>query len=202
MSESKIDATDRLRREGRLEAFNLRRDEIRNELRDAGKKRQEARDKAWSRAIEEFSPLTDEPKTPEAEVAVEDDFPDLAIDEDASDIVADAKWVYHHLSHKSAKAEDAPSAGAWSMLQWARHDPKQFFQSVAIKLLHQDTANANEEALVAAEEKSIDQLRARLEQIVQESKQSCRREDLARCSDQEIQAECERRAIACNGQPK
>ena len=46
MSESKIDATDRLRREGRLEAFNLRRDEIRNELRDAGKKRQEARDEA------------------------------------------------------------------------------------------------------------------------------------------------------------
>ena len=67
VKESKIDATDRLRREGRLEAFNLRRDEIRNELRDAGKKRQEARDKAWSRAIEEFSPLTDEPKTPVTE---------------------------------------------------------------------------------------------------------------------------------------
>jgi len=31
MQESKIDVTDRMRREGRLEAFNLRRDEIRTD---------------------------------------------------------------------------------------------------------------------------------------------------------------------------
>ena len=106
MQESKIDVTDRMRREGRLEAFNLRRDEIRSD----------------------------------------------------------------------------PICG--DQVTASGHGERQ------------------RRGLVAAEEKSIDQLRARLDEIVQESKQSCRREDLARCSDQEIQTECERRAIACNGQPK
>jgi hypothetical protein len=58
MTESKIVATDRLRKEGRWEAASLWRDEKRKQLRADGKhNRAESNAAAWAAMIEEFRPL-------------------------------------------------------------------------------------------------------------------------------------------------
>ena len=56
MTESKIDATDRLRREGRWAAASKFRDEKRREYKDAGMKRAEAAEAAWAATLAEFPP--------------------------------------------------------------------------------------------------------------------------------------------------
>ena len=50
----------RLAAEGRLDAFNARREDIRRELRDSGVKRKLASDAAWRGALEEYPPLANE----------------------------------------------------------------------------------------------------------------------------------------------
>lgn len=55
--ETRIEATERLRREGRWPEATAHRERLRLELRAAGKPRQEANDEAWNRVIEEYPPL-------------------------------------------------------------------------------------------------------------------------------------------------
>jgi hypothetical protein len=56
MQESRIEATDRLRREGRWQAASTFRDEKRREFRAAGMKRGEANEAAWEAMLVEFPP--------------------------------------------------------------------------------------------------------------------------------------------------
>jgi len=42
-------------------------------------------------------------------------------------IRGDFDWVYRHVSVMSARVSDAPSSGAWGLLQFARSDPKSFY---------------------------------------------------------------------------
>ena len=39
----------------------------------------------------------------------------------------DYQWVYESIALPTAGAEDAPSCGAWGLLQFARSDPKSFY---------------------------------------------------------------------------
>jgi hypothetical protein len=64
MTESKIVATDRLRKEGRWEEASLWRDEKRKQLRTDGKhNRAESNAAAWDAMIEQFPPLPPSKKT-------------------------------------------------------------------------------------------------------------------------------------------
>jgi hypothetical protein len=61
MTESKIVATDRLRKEGRWEEASLWRDNKRKQLRAEGHAKAEANEASWEAMIEQFSPMQ---KTP------------------------------------------------------------------------------------------------------------------------------------------
>jgi hypothetical protein len=50
-----------LNREGRLEDFNARREQLRATLREQGMRRKEAADQAWRQALAEFPPLASDP---------------------------------------------------------------------------------------------------------------------------------------------
>ena len=58
--ESKIAATERLRREGRWEAASWFRDQWRKKLRAEGMTRREANEKSWESMVEEYFPLNDD----------------------------------------------------------------------------------------------------------------------------------------------
>lgn len=57
--QSKIEATDRLRREGRWAEASLKRDEFRRQYRLEGAKRDDANERAWQAMCDAFPPLTD-----------------------------------------------------------------------------------------------------------------------------------------------
>ena len=54
---NKAQVWHRVRTEGRLEAFDKRREQTRTEWREKGLARRESADQAWRKAAEEFAPL-------------------------------------------------------------------------------------------------------------------------------------------------
>ena len=133
--ESKINATDRLRREGRWEEASQFRDQVKQQLRTEGKSRQEANDAAWAAMIAKYPPL--------AQSDGADEFDDVWIeDTDGShddpkwpNLVADILWVYLHLARRCTQSTDAPNPGAWSLLCWARRHVNRFFEQLIPKIL-------------------------------------------------------------------
>ena len=49
------------------------------------------------------------------------------------DMSRDILWVYENLARKGVTAKDAPSLGAWGLLQWARKFSNRFFEQVLPK---------------------------------------------------------------------
>jgi len=126
--ESKIDATHRLRREGRWQEASLYRDEVRKQLRSEGRKRQEANEAAWEAMFENYPPVADEA----AEEVTGDDPAEIAELAARSkgrqfDMARDTEWVYGHLSDDDVTPLDAPSLGAWGMLGVARENQQWFY---------------------------------------------------------------------------
>ena len=119
----KAGAWHRLNREDRLDAFNTRREQIRSELKAKGTKRKQAAHEAWRLALDEFPPLPVE-ETPaddqdEDEDAVEwwQKYPEEKMRPVPPYENNDVLWAYHHMVRKSTQASDAPSRGAWGLLQ-------------------------------------------------------------------------------------
>ena len=126
MLESKSVATDRLRREGRWEEASLWRDQKRGQLRAEGQARTESNEAAWQAMIDQFPPLPpSESRGGGHAVELLDIDPDSY--DGQSGCAGDIGWVYQHLSVKSAAPDQAPSAGAWGLLQWARQHSDKFF---------------------------------------------------------------------------
>lgn len=138
MRESKIHATERLRREGRWDEASAFRDEARSRLRTEGKPKAEANEAAWEAMIEHFPPLP-----PPETTAVETDELDEAeldalsaqFDGKPADFARDAQWTYENLDNKRATPATAPCLGAWSMLKWARESPSRFFEHLLPKAI-------------------------------------------------------------------
>jgi len=108
MRESKAELTDRLRREGRWEDFKKRREELKAGAVPAKE--------AWYRAAAEFpapaAPASAE-KAPKADLQPLKGKPDVPV-------AVAAVWIAEHLDADWVTPADAPSLGAWSMLEWAR----------------------------------------------------------------------------------
>src|SRR5689334_13727195 len=128
--ESMIDATDRLRREGKWSEASTYRDDLRRQLRADGRPKSEASDVAWQAMIEKFPPQPVADTINVTEELDELDFEGLAVQfgGNAPDLLRDAMWVYENLVNKRATAQDAPSLGAWSLLKWARGNSNRFFE--------------------------------------------------------------------------
>jgi len=158
MSESKIVATDRLRKEGRWEEASLWRDNKRKQLRAEGKSKTDANDASWQAMTESFPPLPQE-EVPSDEPSAPMELLDLEDYDDRPDMSRDILWVYENLIRKSVNAEDAPSLGAWALLQWARMNRNRFFEQVLPK------AKATEKEAAADRDRQEDE--AQVEEIYQ-----------------------------------
>ena len=84
--------------------------------------------------IEQFSPLQEsEDQSPGSAIQL------LAINPDDydghPDMSRDILWVYENLARSDILAKDAPSLGAWGLLQWARENRNQFFERLLSKAM-------------------------------------------------------------------
>jgi hypothetical protein len=129
--ESKAELTDRLRREGRFDAFKARR--------EAMKGQGMAPKDAWRAAAEEFPPqgLARVEAFPGAEDLPAGVLEVLKAKGDCN-IAKAIRWVFDAIGDPSIKPTDAPSTGAWSLLAWARSSAAtrgQFYAMYLPKLL-------------------------------------------------------------------
>ena len=130
--EAKIEATERLRREGRWAEAATFKEERRRELRAEGRPKSEANDQAWAAMVEKFSPLDEE-----VEALDDAGFEGLMPrgEEGEPDLVRDIIWAYENLENRAVAASDSPSAGAFSLLKFARRDGGKFFSLLLPKAL-------------------------------------------------------------------
>jgi len=136
LKESKIDISNRLRREGRWGEASLWKDNKIKELRAGGMKRPEAQDAAWEAVEEAYPPIEiPEPEDDEsAEVFSAEELVNLPPGT-LGEFVADAEWVYANLSVAHANIEAAPSTGAVGLLGWARANQNDFYGKVLARAL-------------------------------------------------------------------
>lgn len=191
MSESKIELTERLRREGRWSEASKFKDTVIKECRARGVKKAEAAEHAWEEMARAFPPLpaAQPPSEPAAEVptpepsgsptpaadhcgqsgpgalgfppAAEEDFDVDALlqrsgDRQPPDLARDTLWAYQHLANRKAKPLDAPSPGAWSLLQWAKQYRNRFFEQILPKAMAAYTSDDEQDQ--RRERKSIDEI--------------------------------------------
>ncbi len=169
MTESKIELTERLRRENRWGEATRFKDTAVKDFRDKGMKRPEAAEAAWEAMAKAFPPLavpaaTDAPGGPDEDDELID--VDALVAKQPHDFARDVQWVYAHLADRNVKPEDAPTAGAWSLLIWARQYKNRFFEQVLPKA-QSDTSN--EEEQVKAEKKSIAEIRGIIQQMEEQA---------------------------------
>ena len=139
MRESKADLPDRLRREGLGEAFKKRREELKAMGTPAKQ--------SWYEAAVEFPPSDARPaaKAPVADLRALKGKPTVPV-------VQAAAWAFEHLDADWVTPADAPSAGAWSMREWARSSMatrSEFYKKFVAKLVM-----PSQEAARQAEEKA------------------------------------------------
>ena len=160
----KAGAWHRLKREGRLEQFNARREQLRTELREQGMKRKEASHEAWRLAIEEFSPVSGEETPFDGQSGDVDDasadtlglnYPEELMPPPRPYHGSDILWAYDRMVLKSTLESDAPSRGAWGLLQWGRQNPHAFYFQLLPKAFAANDKRAPEEQPVKSEPKTV-----------------------------------------------
>jgi hypothetical protein len=118
MTQSKIQITRRLEREGRWAEASRFKDEYISKLRVEGKSRKEAGQAAWEEMERKYPPQPSETE-PAALEALPVEWADR-FGSTSDDFVSDTLWVYNTLGLSNVQPEDAPGAGAWSLLRWAK----------------------------------------------------------------------------------
>lgn len=148
MIESKIDLTNRLKREGRWGEASLFKDEKIKAQRAAGMHRPEAQAEAWEAMAEKF-PHVEIPE-PEGKEGLGADFTPEEIaglpPGGLKNFALDASWVYDNLE-EAADIESAPTSGSAGLLGWARSNVNDFFTKVlprALQLLEEKPDSAEE----------------------------------------------------------
>lgn len=142
MRESKAELTDRLRREGRWEDFKRRREALKAQGMPPSD--------AWAVVADEFPAL--ETKQPGGAARTVD--LRALKGKPAVSVVQAAAWAFEHLDTDWIEPADAPSAGAWSMREWARSSMtarSEFYRTFVAKLVlpPQEEAREAEEAAEA-----------------------------------------------------
>jgi len=113
MTESKIELSERLRRENRWDEASRFKDTAVKDFKSQGMKRTEATEAAWEAMAEAFPPLavTDAPGGHDGDDELID--VDALVAKQPHDFNRDVQWVYAHLADRNAEPENAPTAGAW-----------------------------------------------------------------------------------------
>jgi hypothetical protein len=180
MQESKIELTERLRREERWSEASAFKDEYVKKLRAEGMKRALAVEQAWEKMAELYPPLpVIEPVQPDVQPAEELADVELAAllkksDDNGANLVRDTLWVYQNLENHSAQPSDAPGLGAWSLLKWAREYRNRFFEQILPKAMAAELRGEGEKR--RHKDMGIEEVERILEQVTGGSKQSGEKE--------------------------
>lgn len=173
MNESKIELTERLRREGRWPEASRFKDEALRKLRSDGMTKADAAEEAWRRMAAQYPPSANigesapeapgatagepwpaqRPRVMEHDIDIEALLDRIGDDRQPPDLARDTLWVYQNLENRRAKPENAPSLGAWSLLLWARQYRNRFFEQVLPKAML--NAPSEDEENIRQERKSI-----------------------------------------------
>ncbi len=166
MDESKIEMTERLRAEGRWGEASRYKDETLRRLRAEGMKKAEAAELAWQRMAEKYPPHSP-PAAWEEVVPADEDIDDLVerIGDQRPDLVRDTLWAYEHLADRRAMPNDAPSAGAWALLAWARQYRNRFFEMVLPKAMNARSQDDEDAENIRRERMQLDEIRALLDEM-------------------------------------
>ena len=159
MTESKITLTHRLQREDRWAEASKFKDECIAKLRAEGKNRKEAQQAAWEEMEQRFPPQPSQSE-PVALEALPSEWADQ-LSSSSVDFAGDAMWVYSRLGLSNVQPGDAPSAGAWSLLRWAKRHEDRFFEQILPKVVAKSSKAASsspEEELADKEKQSITEL--------------------------------------------
>jgi hypothetical protein len=147
MKESKIEATDRLRQEGRWDKASQFKDEVIKRLRADGKTKSVASEEAWAEMIDQYPPLST-PEKPSDDLDLSD-ADDTLLDRLAAveiDWGRDVRWCYSNLEHPRVRIRSAPSLAAWGLLKIARADPAKFVTTILPPILEAHQATTTEQA--------------------------------------------------------
>ncbi len=154
MTESKIDLTNRLKREGRWEEASLLKDQKIKKFRDSGMKRPDAQDKAWEAMEVEFPPAEaleiPRENEPGSELTVEQ-IAGLSAGT-LKEFSGDVAWTYANLETTEDFTEEPPSTGALALLKWARANQQDFFSKIVPKAIQIQEKQSGQDA----EEDEID----------------------------------------------
>ncbi len=101
-------------------------------FRSVGKTGSEAQEAAWEAMETQFAPLATN-EEPEPELTFSEQFDDLPASTPGA-YFRDATWVYERLAVSGMQPGDAPSPGAWSLLQWAKRNQDRFFEQIMPKV--------------------------------------------------------------------
>jgi hypothetical protein len=150
MTESKITITHRLEQEGRWAEASLFKDECISKLRAEGKTRRVAQQAAWEAMASQFPPREEAASPGDSEI-ISEELPAWSQDEEVC-FVRDAMWAYSNLVQPAVQPKDAPSAGAWSLLRWAKQNEDRFFEQMMPKVLaakHKENVHSDEDPEVS-----------------------------------------------------
>ena len=155
-AESRLILTERLKREGRWEEASLWKDgEIKRQREYCHRTKLDAGERAWAAMAEKFPPLP-EPKEPDIGIMLES----AEGDQMPADLIGDILWCYSNMNRK-VTPQDAPTGGAWGLLQWARKYQIKFYETLVPKALA-NRPPADEENQ-RAERKSVAEIRKIIE---------------------------------------
>ena len=89
------------------------------------------------------------------------------------DLAGDVLWAYQNLARRSVHPKDAPNAGAWALLSWARRYRNRFFEVLFRKALSASAQQSRNLPVQHArtDDKEDEGLR-RLEAIFEETRQA------------------------------
>lgn len=184
--ESKIELTERLRREGRWPEASKFKDTALADFRAKGMKRDEASEEAWAAMAEAYPPLpvAEVPVEPAAgapEAVTTDATPipwsDLPTD---ADFDAEVRWVHQQyiliieetprsrVIHWERATKKPPSTGACSLARWAADNRTAFYKDLLPRTMAKANANQEEEVNIREEKKSIEELRGILQSLNQQ----------------------------------
>jgi len=134
VQESRIEATARLRHEGRWNEACEYREAERQRLRTSGVSRKDAVERSWAAMLAEFQPL--EVPEPSISASPSDAVHNRDLDQKSlPDLAGDVLWVYENLERSKLEPCDAPSCGAWGLLLHARQYRQWFFSTMLPKAL-------------------------------------------------------------------
>jgi hypothetical protein len=178
MTESKIELTERLRREGRWAEASRFKDVALKDFRDKGMKRDEAANAAWAAMAEAYPPLpvAEGPADPAAgtPAAMTTDAPPIHWSDlpTEGDFDEEVRWVHQQyiliieetprgrVIHWERATKKPPSTGACSLARWAADNRTAFYKDLLPRTMAKASPNQEEEANLREAEMRAEEIEA------------------------------------------